>query len=138
MSGVKDWLRKASGDLKGASKLIKDDDETLDIAAYQTQQSAEKALKTYLVFKKLLVPKTHDLTKLLENCMQSDSTFAVLKEAVEVLFPYAIYTRYPDDRFNIDREEVVEAIRCAEKILKFVKTKVESAEPTPQLGLFEN
>jgi hypothetical protein len=46
------------------------------------------------------------------------------------------YTRYPDDRFNISRDEVVEAITCAEKILKFVRTKIEEST-APQLNLFE-
>jgi hypothetical protein len=54
------------------------------------------------------------------------------------LAPYATYTRYPDDRFDIDREEVVKAIKSAEKILKFVKAKIEPTKKTPQLDLFES
>ena len=123
MPGVKDWIAKALSDLKSARKLAKDDDETLDQTAYFTQQSAEKALKTYLVFKRFPVPRTHDLEKLLMYCIKLDSTFEGLRTEAELLSPYATYTRYPDDRFNIDRNEVVEAIRCAEKILKFVKKK---------------
>lgn len=138
MPGAKDWIAKASGDLKSSRKLIKDDDETLDSAAYFTQQSAEKAFKAYLVFKQQPVPRTHDLEKLLMGCIKHDSTFDRLREDAELLSPYATYTRYPDDRFNIDREEAVGAIKCAEKILKFVKAKIEPAEKTPQLGLFES
>ena len=100
MPGVKDWISKSSGNLKAARKLI-DDDETLDLAAYATQQSAEKALKAYLIFKHQSVPKTHDVTKLLENCRAFDCTFDQLRHYAEILLPYAIYTRYPDDRFNI-------------------------------------
>ena len=44
MKGHEAWLAKATSDLKSAKKLIKDDDDTLDTAAYHTQQCAEKAL----------------------------------------------------------------------------------------------
>jgi HEPN domain-containing protein len=137
MPGVKDWIAKSEGDLRAARKLIKEDDFTLDSAAYSTQQSAEKALKAYIIFKQQPIPKTHDLEKLLENCLQYDSTFDQLRKYAEILSPFATYTRYPDDRFHIDREEALEAIQCAEKILKFVKAKIEPTEKTPQTGLFE-
>jgi HEPN domain-containing protein len=138
MPGVKDWIVKASSNLKAARKLIKDDDDTLDLAAYSTQQSAEKALKAYLIFKQQSLPRTHDLDKLLMDCMKHDSTFDCLRAAAEVLSPYATYTRYPDDRFNIDREEAVQAIKHAERILEFVQTKIKPTEETPQLRIFES
>ena len=138
MPEVKDWINKANTDLKSAKKLIKEDDDTLDSAAYFTQQAAEKALKTYLVFKQKPILKTHDLEKLLIICMADDPSFNQLRKEAELLSPYATYTRYPDDRFNIDREEVVEAIKCAEKIIKFVKTKIELPKNSPQLNLFNN
>ncbi len=106
-------------------------------AAYFTQQTAEKAVKAYLVFKQQPIPKTHDLEKLLMSCVKDDSTFNVLRGDVEILSPYAIYTRYSDDYFVVDREEVVEAIQCAEKILKFIKTKIKLPRNNQQLEIFE-
>lgn len=137
MPGVKNWIAKASGDLKSSKKLIKDDDETLDSAVYFTQQSSEKSLKAYLIFQQQSIPRTHDLEKLLKDCIKYDNSFNQLREDTEPLAPYATYTRYPDDRFNVDREEVVKAIACAEKILKFVKAKIEPTQKTPQLSIFE-
>ena len=137
MPGVKDWLAKASNDLRGTKKLIRDDDDNLDMAAYATQQSAEKALKAYLIFKKQVILKTHDLEKLLEECLIHDSTFNQLRAGAELLAPYATYTRYPDDRFNIDRQEVMAAILHAERILKFVKSKIGPVEITGQSSLLE-
>jgi HEPN domain-containing protein len=117
---------------------MKEDDETLDSAAYFAQQSAEKMLKAYLLVKqpREKIARTHDLIKLLESCIKHDSTFEKLREAAEILFPYAIYARYPDDRFNIDRQEAEEAIKYAETILKFVKVKIEPTEKTPQMNIF--
>lgn len=135
MPGVKEWIAKATSDLKSSKKLIKDDDETLDTAAYHTQQAAEKALKAFLGFKKQPILKTHDLVKLLLACMKHDESFEQLRERAEPLLAYITYARYPDDRFSIDREEVLEAIECAETILHFVKTAIASTE-SPQLKLF--
>jgi len=48
MPGIKDWLQKASSDLKLATKSL-GDDETLDPAAYLTHQCAEKSLKAFFI-----------------------------------------------------------------------------------------
>lgn len=63
MPGVKDWLKKASSDLK-ASKKLSDDDETLDCSVFHTHQCAEKAFKAFKAFIVSVhqaIPKTHDL-----------------------------------------------------------------------------
>lgn len=135
MPGVNDWLAKASSDLKSLKKLIKDDDDTLDSAAYFTQQTAEKALKSYLVFKKQSVPRAHDLEKLLEHCMKYDRLFDRLLEDALALSSYATYARYPDDRFCIDRQEAGQAIVRAAEILTFVKRTIEDLSH-PNMKIF--
>lgn len=137
MSGVNEWYAKALSDLKSSKKLIKEDNDTLDTATYHTQHCAEKALKTYLVLRSQSVPLTHDLVKLLVICCKLDSTFQQLRDHAEALSPYAVYSRYPDDRFAVDREEALEAIEHAEKVLKFVKRKIDASLPGPQLKLFD-
>ena len=93
MPGVNDWIKKAASDLKSSKKLLKDDDDTLDTAAYHTQQAAEKALKAYLLSRACEIPKTHDLERLLKNCILLDPSFANLRLDVEALSAYATYTR---------------------------------------------
>ena len=56
MPGVKDWLKKASSDLK-ASRKLSDDNETLDCSVFHTHQCAEKALKTSCITNRNLVIK---------------------------------------------------------------------------------
>ncbi|MFH1831763.1 MAG: HEPN domain-containing protein [bacterium] len=124
MPGHKDWLRKALSDLRSAKKLLKDDDDTLDTAAYHTQQCAEKALKAYLVFKHKSPTRTHDLAKLLELCVALDQSLKALIDDVITLIPYATYIRYPDDYFEIDRSDVEKAIVIALKIFKLIKAKI--------------
>lgn len=132
MSKHKAWLAKAGSDLRSAIKLSRDDDDTLDTTVYHTQQCAEKALKAYLVFKNQRVQRTHDLQKILELCSQYDASFKQLLSDALDLLPYAIYSRYPDDYFSIDREEALEAIKKAKNILSFVKNKIEMLSDSNQ------
>ena len=134
--GHEAWLAKATSDLKMARKGIKDDDETLDGAAYHTHQCMEKALKGYLVCKGASIKRTHDLEWLLELCMVFDINFSKLMTIAENLNPYALYSRYPDDRFSIDRTEVKEAIKNAVIVLSFVKKRIKVALH-PNMKLFE-
>jgi len=129
------WLVKAHSDLKSARKLFKDDDETLDTAAYHTQQCAEKTLKAFLVFGHQTPPKTHDLEKLLERCVALDQSLKLLADDIITLIPYATYSRYPDDYFEIYRSDVEAAIAIAQKVFKLISTKI-NMKPDPTLKIF--
>ena len=102
------WLARAARDLNSARKLLLDDNLTLDDAAYHAQQCAEKALKAYLLCNNIQFQKTHDLEILLEQCVTKNQFFRQLERTVIVLNPYAVYTRYPDDQYTIDRENVID------------------------------
>ena len=47
---VRNWLTVAQHDLAASGKLSTGPDPYLDVAIYHCQQTAEKALKGYLVF----------------------------------------------------------------------------------------
>ncbi len=57
-------------------------------------------------------------------CSRFDDAFLLLKQDITKLLPYATYTRYPDDYFDIDYTEAQQAIEHAAKILRFVKAKI--------------
>lgn len=124
----KDWLHKAKSDLKSAQKLSQDNDETLDTAAYHTQQCVEKALKAFLVFHHRVPPRTHDLEKLLELCVAFDASLKSLNAEVVTLIPYAIYSRYPDDYFEIIRADVEAALIIASKIFNLIQNKTKTTD----------
>lgn len=123
MAGLKDWIRKASSDLKLATKSV-GDDETLDPAVYLTHQCAEKSLKTFFVFTGNKIPKTHDLDILLDDCVRLDWTFMMLQTECKTLDPYGFNSRYPNDSFRVNQQDLVEAINMASKVFDFVKNKV--------------
>ena len=123
MPGVKDWLKKASSDLK-ASKKLSDDIETLDCSVFHTHQCAEKTLKAFMVLAQKSIPKTHDLSFLLEHCIEINNEFMFLRKESKNLDSYGYASRYPNDTFYVDKQSAEEAIEMAEKILITVKNKV--------------
>lgn len=133
MPGYSDWLKKAQKDLKMARKGLRDDDDTLDCAVYHTHQCAEKALKSFYIFKGKPIDRTHDLEYLLKICCEIDPDFLSLKDSVKKLNPFAVLSRYPDDRFSINRGEAEEAIKLAKKVFDFVQMKIEKLDPNMKL-----
>lgn len=116
------WLKIAKEDLQVAKTLLKA--EFFSAVTYHCQQSAEKALKGYLAFKKQEIAKTHDLTKLVGVCKNFDCDFEKLYDAIEFLNPFATKFRYPTE---FDVPEVADAeyaVKQAEYVFKFVLKKV--------------
>jgi HEPN domain-containing protein len=122
MPNHEEWLIKARQDVKAARHLLTG--EFLDIAVYQTQQCAEKALKAYLVCKNLPLEKTHDLQYLVATCVKYDPSFMILFDRAAHLKPYATKFRYPDDVLLPERTDVDAAIEKATFILEFVENKI--------------
>jgi HEPN domain-containing protein len=123
MPGFKDWIKKASSDLK-ASKKLSDDIETLDCAVYHTHQCAEKALKAFIILTHQAIPKTHDLGFLLTQCTKIDFELISIQEESRALNSYGVEARYPNDFFRVDESTALHAIDMAEKILITVKSKI--------------
>jgi len=134
MQGHEAWLTIAKEDLMVAKVLLKE--EFFSPATYHCQQSAEKALKAYLVHKKFRIVKTHDLIHLLELCMKFDRDFEKIYEEVRGLNPFATKFRYPSEFDIPDLTETELTIKQAQKILRLVVKKIEEPE-TGQISLFD-
>jgi HEPN domain-containing protein len=118
------WVKKARHDLKSAKVLFSSEEPVLDTAIYHTQQCAEKALKAFLAFTNQAVIKTHDLSTLVDLCVEIDPAFSELYDLIEELNPYSAIFRYPAEIMEPEKDEVAEAIRISEKVLVFVEGKV--------------
>lgn len=123
MPGVKDWLKKASSDLK-ASKKLSDDHETLDCAVFHTHQCAEKAFKTLIISQHQAIPKTHDLGLLLILCTKIHPNLMLLIDESKSLDVYGYSSRYPNDSFYVDKHTTEDAIEMAEKIFIIIKKTI--------------
>lgn len=127
MKPTKDYeimLFKAERDYQSGKVLY--ENELEEGAIYHYQQAAEKALKAFLIFNKNKVPKTHDLTSVLDICIEFNPKFEVLYDACEKLTPYATIFRYMDTGYGLTptHDIVDEAKNEAFAILQFVKKEI--------------
>lgn len=58
---MRDWLNRASHDLRSSRALASLEDPLLDTAIYHCQQAAEKSVKAWLQSIDDPFPKTHDV-----------------------------------------------------------------------------
>ena len=123
MPGTKDWLKKASSDLK-ASKKLSDDHETFDCSVFHSHQCAEKALKAFIFSMQQAIPKSHDLKLLIGHCLERNHEFMLITEESKALNFYGQESRYPNDSFFVDQQRTNEAIDMAEKVLEFIKKTI--------------
>lgn len=124
MEEFKLWFAKARDDLRWTKHNI----ETKEYsgACFSAQQATEKVLKAFLLYKGNSLRKTHDIVRLLEDCIELDKSFEELEKMVEILFPYYATTRYPfgEELFSFDKQKADDAFEAAEKIVKFVESKL--------------
>lgn len=124
MQSHEKWLLKANNDLNAAKVLY--EANCLDVAIYHTQQSGEKALKGFLAAWKHPLVKTHDLVALVALCKQFDPKITLIGPLAEKLTPFAVIFRYPDVEIYPKKQTVLNAIRDAEKILRYVEERIRS------------
>ena len=112
------WLRLAMEDLRAARLLLRATPPALTAACFHAQQCVEKALKAMLTFHGIEPPKTHDLRRLFQLCVQRDPTIDPLREA-DWLTQFAVATRYPGEPQPPQRH-ALEAVELADKVLAHV------------------
>jgi HEPN domain-containing protein len=108
---IRGWLRKANSDMAALEALIQAG--SFDAACFHAQQAAEKSLKALLIHFGVDVPRTHNLSKLVELAARKDPSLRDLIPDVEPLTPYAVETRYDDDFWPT--RDVAEEARCLAK-----------------------
>lgn len=121
---VKLWLEKAHDDLLWSKASL--EDEIYYGVCFTAQQSAEKSLKAFLLSKDKIFRKTHDLSALLEECVNIDRSFEGLREIILPLIDYYVQTRYPDigDFIDYNEEKAKDAIQRAAQIYNFIEEKL--------------
>ena len=89
------WLDKADQNYRAAEVLNQDQASFAEVILLHCQQAAEKNLKAYLQWSDVRPPKTHDLTLLLELCVELTPAFEELAEACKALRSLAVDPRCP-------------------------------------------
>ncbi len=118
-----EWIEKAEGDWDTALRELRARKRpNFDAACFHSQQAAEKYLKAYLQENGITIPFSHNLIDLAVLCSQIDQTFLLLQNDVKNLEGYAVRFRYPG--VKADRFEAKKAVKTAELIRKFIKSKL--------------
>ncbi|MFH1618247.1 MAG: HEPN domain-containing protein [Candidatus Margulisiibacteriota bacterium] len=122
-SYYQDWLQKAENDLKAAIGILGYyEDPPTDTICYHCHQTAEKALKGFLVKNGAGNPKSHDLIELVNLAVNINQKLSEHKEDLEVLNKYFIEAKYPSDLpIPYPKNEAQEAVKKAETILSQIK-----------------
>src|SRR3989344_2220765 len=121
---VKNWLDKASEDLAFAKASLQEGLEFYPQICFYLHQSVEKYLKAYIIAKRLDFKRIHDLTELVQICMENDQKFNKFYETAKLLSPFYIGTRYPDFIISINKSNAEKALQATEEIASFVKSKL--------------
>jgi len=122
---VKLWIIKANNDLKAGKDEFATENPATDTICFHMQQCVEKYLKAFLVYNSHEIKKTHNLTFLLQECMEIDKEFEKLRALdADELSVFAVDSRYPDDFYMPTHSESQKAITIAEEVKRFVSEKI--------------
>jgi HEPN domain-containing protein len=125
---AKKWFHKGNNDLTAGKYLLSMPKPPADIICFHGQQAVEKYLKSFLALHGTEIPRIHDLEELIFLCEEIDSEFSELYEITSELSSYAVDVRYPTEGdYDVSNEDAHRAIDIAEKIEKFILTKLKSS-----------
>ena len=124
-----EWFRYADIDLAVAEHLCEMRPQPMEIICYHCQQSAEKHLKGYLIYKGIAEPpRTHNLDDLCEACSDFDERFQEIKAACNVLTAYGVQPRYPNgiEVFENDMQKALDYARTIRSFEPLRKAYIET------------
>ena len=123
---AKRWFKQAEKDLIAAKNSV--NSENYEWACFQSQQCAEKALKSVLYAKGYRKILTHSIYELIKEISKFNKSVTGLKKEAKVLDAVYIPARYPNGIAGetipseyYEKEDAKECINSAELILKIVK-----------------
>ena len=110
------WLKKAEHDLIALQRIMAEPGAPWDIVCFHAQQSAEKVLKAFLIFHGQSPPRTHDLSRLLTDCVAFDPTLTSIRKDCVRLTAYGVESRYPDVLSEPTKREATTAVAAMHRI----------------------
>lgn len=118
---VAEWVGKAEEDLKTAAHLLKLGRSCpTATVCFHAQQSVEKYLKAYLVYRGTHFPKMHDIEELVAR-VPSNARPNLTVEEQALLTEYAVGPRYPGWR-DVPLLEARRAVTLARRVRKHVRS----------------
>jgi HEPN domain-containing protein len=109
---VHQWMGKARDDWATVTILIQSEYCPNDIVCFHCQQYVEKLLKGFLTACEVEFPKTHDLRRLIQLCVNLPA-LSSLSEKADELTNYGVQSRYPDAFSSTTKKQVKVTVAAA-------------------------
>lgn len=114
-----EWIEKAEKDFRVAKRELTLEPPEYDAVCFHSQQCVEKYLKAVLQENDIYFGKIHELTPLLEKCIEIIPQLSNFKNELEELSSFAVEIRYPGT--TADKEDAEECFSTAEKIRRVIR-----------------
>ena len=123
MDEVRTWITYSDNDAEAVRQLSSFHPPQIEIICYLCQQSAEKILKSFLVYSDIKPIKTHDLELLRDECEKIDEQFTEITSECARLNDYSSQPRYPSG-LELIKSDMDLAINDSMLITNLVKDKI--------------
>jgi HEPN domain-containing protein len=127
---AREWIEKGEADFISAGREYRARKRpNFDAACFFAQQCIEKYMKARLVQAGQSVPRTHDLSALLELILPYEPLWESFRPRLETLTSYAVVFRYPGE--SATREMAKQAVAD----VKAIRRQIRSAFKLPEASL---
>jgi len=100
--------QNADNDFRVAAQILRRrKDVVADAACFHCQQCVEKYLKARLIEAGIAFPLTHDLLRLLNECVQVEPLWSAHAKTVDRMSNYAVDFRYPGHSATLREAKMV-------------------------------
>jgi len=120
---AREGVEKSYSDLIAARVLKEHGTVVRGAACFHCQQSAEKMLKAFLVYKHTDFERVHNIEYLLDLCTEVNNSFEELRNDAELMAPFAVHIRYPG-YMEVTESQALNALSSAEHIFSFIIGKL--------------
>jgi HEPN domain-containing protein/predicted nucleotidyltransferase len=127
---VERWLGRADADLRTLDQLLSFGSPVWMSVTFHAQQAAEKYLKALVISRWRKPPRTHELAPIVDLARAIRCTLPDLAAECEILKPYGVEVRSPDDQPMSTEAEGRVALAAAMRIVDVVRPLVASG-PAP-------
>lgn len=124
LSEARRWFGEADEELLIATVLAGDELIPARAACFHSHLAAEKILKAVVILRGVILPKSHDLIRLVHLLPPDDRSRFDLDDLAE-LNPWTIEGRYPADLGDVGTEGVRDLLDCARRVVEAARPLVE-------------
>jgi HEPN domain-containing protein len=131
---VREWLRKAGNDLRGAQVDMAASPPLKEDALFHCQQACEKSMKALLTANGMAFRRTHDLDELASSCEGIFPDLHATLDPARELTVFAWRFRYPGEPAEPSVDECRSAQAIAQAVYGAILARIpEEAHPFPGL-----